>query len=129
MTRMDLDFAIIATVRKKLDDENDPPAITPDDVLATTRRLEAITGVAVLNNFHRDDVERFLKTKCAYGEHIFIETAMNSNEYVVNSAAIRYDRAYPNKILCLLDILDPRLNYPMEVIEASGILPDLETDD
>ena len=63
MTRIDIEFAVIGVINKKLEQRTDcgqPIMITEVEIQKWGHSVEIASGLAVLNNFYPDDIKTFL---------------------------------------------------------------------
>ena len=129
MTRIDIEFAIIGIINQKLEQRTNsgqPIVITETEIQTYGHSLEVATGLAILNNFYPDDIKAFLETGRYQG--LFKKTYNGQTCYEFMPEKLRHMSSYPNITAALMERMDPRLNYPMPVIEASGLLKILESE-
>lgn len=88
--------------------------------------MEQKTSLAVLNGFTPEQITQFLDTSPLF-QRDWQETDSEGNPvYTLKTMALKKMKPYPDIPFCLFVAWDPVLNYPMELIEASGLLPVLE---
>jgi len=128
LVRVELKFVLIALVHDKLcagcDREN--ISITPYEVRKWGGLMEQKTGLAVLNGFSPDEILEFLNYSPLFRPDYSEKDCEGNSSFVLNTDALCRMSAYPDIAYCLFVAWDPVLNYPMEFIEASGLLPVLE---
>ena len=129
MTCVEIDFIVISLLHWKMQQQlvGEDILINPDEIWDWRRPIECATGLAISNAFQWDDIEKFLR----YGKErdLFQPLKDEKNNFKFDKNKLSRMSAWPNASACLMDFFDPRLNYPMEVIEASGLIPVLESKD
>lgn len=114
MIRLDPDIAVIGLINHLLR-AHDDPELDFDKICAYTRSLEDRTGLAVLHGFTPEGLRAFL------ARHPDLFESRSGGKFRFSYAA--YDAALPTEHIAmivsdLVDRLDPRMNYPMRLLEA-----------
>lgn len=119
MIRVQLEFVIIALVHEKLEKNEDVSiTISAGEVIKWGGKMEEKFGMAILNDFRPDEIVPFLRQSQYFREG---KVAFSLNE----DALVRFPD-YPNITACLFEALNPRLNYPMELLRETGLLSSIE---
>ncbi len=114
MVRLDPDIAVIGLINHLLR-AHEEPELDFDKICAYTRSLEDRTGLAVLHGFTPEGLRAFLAL------HPDLFESRSGGKFRFSRAA--YDAAlfpeYIDRIVAgLVNRLDPRMNYPMRLLEA-----------
>lgn len=128
MVRVELKFVLIALVHNKLCAGCDRGniSVTPYEVRKWGGLMEQKTGLAVLNRFSPDEILEFLNHSPLFRPDYGEKDCEGNPSFALKTNALCRMSAYPDIAYCLFTAWDPMLNYPMEFIEASGLLPILE---
>lgn len=114
MVRLDPDIAVIGLINHLLR-THEEPELDFDKICAYTRSLEDRTGLAVLHGFTPEGLRAFLAL------HPDLFESRSGGKFRFSHAA--YDAAlfpeYIDRIVAgLVNRLDPRMNYPMRLLEV-----------
>lgn len=117
MFKFEEKLAVIATVRDKL--AKNETGITANDVKQMSADLENRTGHAVLNEFTARTLNIFFSRHSDYFRYDRRDPESENPIY-----EIRTD-AHGDIVKDMIHKLDPRLNYPLDFLQATGLLSDL----
>ena len=128
MVKLSLAFAIAGTCVEAYDSRKSHDAtitVNPCDVRKYGPRMEEKTGVSVINGFYQKDiVERMDSTP--FLRRIPGRTDQEGYpSFQVDMAAMSKMKSWPDVPACVVEYYDPQMNYPMEILVASGLFPAL----
>ena len=126
MQNVSVDFAVISPLALK--QSHGRPGLTEDEKLTVTMDdlrhwrsvMDTATGMGIMVAQSVLDIELFLNRSVLFDRidrHAWKLNLGKLTELVPNA---------PTMETKLLDAMDPSVNYPMALIEASGLLPALE---
>lgn len=114
MVKMQKDFAVIATTNALIDQGE--TRINAETVKQFTRDLETKTGVAVINDFTEESLNMFFRLNPEYFKRTYDKDAAENPLYEIRN------ESYRNIVDHMIKHFDPSINYPMEILDASGML-------
>ena len=126
MVSIDLDIAVIGAVGELLSTGKEP-VLSSAVVCEYTRMLEERSGLAVLNHFTREDVGRFLRDSPFFEVSEYSEP-MKYKLKGCRDVSVLTEPGILRILRKLMDAYDPRLNYPMELLEDMRLISVLEAD-
>ena len=138
MVRIEKEMAIIMTVNFLID-SNRKLEFGYSEVSGELRLLEAQTGYAILQGFSQESLEEWMAGKYNLFTHVYdkdrkvfrlnIDKILRRSLESWEDPTVKVDRLTGDRLVNkLIDLLDPALNYPIDVFEASDILRFLEAD-
>lgn len=113
MVILEEDFAVIATVNLLL--KQNEKRINIETIKSFSRDLESNTGKAIINGFTNKSLKIFFDSYPEYFQKL-------SNFEKIETSYIIKDYCFDDIVENMIKRFDPKINYPFDLLEDSGIL-------
>lgn len=114
MVSLQKDFAVIAVVRALI--EQNESRINVETVKQFSRDLESKTGIATINRFTAESLNMFFRNNPEYFKRTYDKDTGGNPIYEVRV------EQYEDIVDHMIKHFDPAINYPIEFLDAAGIL-------
>lgn len=118
MVKIDLDAAIIGMVFTAIKNKQKKILINCYTICEFTKKLEDETNISIINNFSTTSIAEYLRRY----PNVFIYDVVNSKLYERPTYYLNTEARKMGVVKAMIKALDPRLNYPIEILQKCGFV-------